>query len=839
MQPWSTTVITPLSYDTEPTVLVQFDSAKYIFNVGENTNRSFLQSRKNWRRTKGIFLTQVNSQRAIMITRRLSGMVMALADGGIERLSIVGPPGLLHYLATKRMFMYRNQLTVSPIECLPDQDAAHPEVFFKDENITVYSFPISQPGSFPNFESSFADSDEPGQKRKRADAANEPRKVPRLNERNVPEPDGLRAATLKYMFRSETPTVEGDALPPDEYKRRNPRWFYRQLPSFSFPPTYPQSSTLAYIVVGPRFRGHIDGKKLKELQVPNNPLRGKLTKGETIQFEVKGPDGPEMRTVRPEEVMGKSDPPAVVVILDVPFVEMVPSVVRSFDTVYKPFRSSDPSDLEKHTVRVVYHLLGPGVLEDERYIGFIKGFPGTAEHIFSSPEHNPNPVIFTSHGLVQYRLSQLDSDAFPLPKFSTSPPKSLKDIPSLPSNTHVLAPNYFIPLRPTGPLQQDQFLPSDKFHPAFTQPQPLPELTAAAFKEAKEAVSRHPVVQGQQPTGVKILPLGTSSAVPTIYRNVSSILVKTPDGNILLDAGEGTTGQLMRRFGLGSDEDFNNVLANLKCIFVSHVHGDHQTGLAKLLRQRKLLPHPPNHPLYLVSIRSVHLALREHHELENIGLCENPSENGVIQIMSDALNFEWDEYPQMGRWHVGGNEPWLDLQRSRKHNQDLRRSLNLDWFGTIDVDHRTKAFGVQITHANGWSITYSGDTMPTPNLVRSSQGVTLLIHEATMGDDQEHLALEKAHSTIGQAMQTARDMNADNVLLTHFSARYPKMPPSILAPPDENTTERKDPLVTVALDLAEMDLDNMWKMNLYLPAIEQCFKDSLEEGDEDLYAAIP
>jgi ribonuclease Z len=82
-------------------------------------------------------------------------------------------------------------------------------------------------------------------------------------------------------------------------------------------------------------------------------------------------------------------------------------------------------------------------------------------------------------------------------------------------------------------------------------------------------------------------------------------------------------------------------------------------------------------------------------------------------------------------------------------------------------------------------------------------------------------------------------MNAKNILLTHFSARYPKMPPSVIAPLEENTAERKDPLVTLAFDLVELDLDKMWKMNLYLPAIEKCFKDSAEEGDDDLHAMIP
>lgn len=123
---------------------------------------------------------------------------------------------------------------------------------------------------------------------------------------------------------------------------------------------------------------------MNELNVPHNVLRAKLAKGETIQFEVKGPDGPEVRTVHPEECMSKSDPPAAVIILDVPSVEMIPSVVQSFNTVYRSFRSSDPEDLEKHKVGVIYHLLGPRVLEDDRYRDFMRGFHGTAEVILVS-----------------------------------------------------------------------------------------------------------------------------------------------------------------------------------------------------------------------------------------------------------------------------------------------------------------------------------------------------------------------------------------------------------------------------------------------------------------------
>ena len=83
---------------------------------------------------------------------------------------------------------------------------------------------------------------------------------------------------------------------------------------------------------------------------------------------------------------------------------------------------------------------------------------------------------------------------------------------------------------------------------------------------------------------------------------VSSTLISIPDwGNVLLDAGEGTWGQLVRQYGLGpgpkADEaakrtinpDVWQVLRDLRCIFISHMHGDHHIGLATILAKRKLV----------------------------------------------------------------------------------------------------------------------------------------------------------------------------------------------------------------------------------------------------------
>lgn len=55
-----------------------------------------------------------------------------------------------------------------------------------------------------------------------------------------------------------------------------------------------------------------------------------------------------------------------------------------------------------------------------------------------------------------------------------------------------------------------------------------------------------------------------------------------------------------------------------------------------------------------------------------------------------------------------------------------------------------------------WRCRFSGDTTPVDSLVEAGKGATLLIHEATMADDQEEMAALKTHSTFGQAVDVAR-----------------------------------------------------------------------------------
>lgn len=59
---WSLRVLTGLTDDTEPTIVVQFDNAKYVFNAGEGTYRAFSQRRYSATKSKAIFLSALHPQ---------------------------------------------------------------------------------------------------------------------------------------------------------------------------------------------------------------------------------------------------------------------------------------------------------------------------------------------------------------------------------------------------------------------------------------------------------------------------------------------------------------------------------------------------------------------------------------------------------------------------------------------------------------------------------------------------------------------------------------------------------------------------------------------------------
>jgi len=290
---------------------------------------------------------------------------------------------------------------------------------------------------------------------------------------------------------------------------------------------------------------------------------------------------------------------------------------------------------------------------------------------------------------------------------------------------------------------------------------------------------------------------------------------------------------MARHFGLDKNDKNSawQVLRDLKCIFISHMHADYHIGLAQILAKRQLLNPPPDEPLYIVSVRGLHLYIRELSDIHDLGL--GNATNGIVSVISESIHYrETGRYIYDGAWSVGGRESWLDYQTSVDNARLMCRSLGLSSFKTVDMNHGCRCYGAVITHEDGWSIAFSGDTRPTQNLVDAAPKVTVLIHEATMVDEELALAQTKGHSTVRQAIDIGKSMSAQHILLTHFSARYTKMP----------VTEKRspsDPVILPAFDHLDMSIGTMWKMSHYIPVLEGNVSETPEDdGDEQAPEAV-
>lgn len=142
---------------------------------------------------------------------------------------------------------------------------------------------------------------------------------------------------------------------------------------------------------------------------------------------------------------------------------------------------------------------------------------------------------------------------------------------------------------------------------------------------------------------------------------------------------------------------------------------------------------------------------------------------------------------------------------------------------TVPVIHCPDSFAFILKFFE-WKLVYSGDTRPCDALKEAGKNSTLLIHEATLEDEMKAEAIEKNHSTTEEAIQIGIEMNAQHIILTHFSQRYPKIPVF-------NSIYQNH--ITIAFDLMTLKLSNLNITPQLLPYLCALFKEEILHSDSD------
>ena len=283
--------------------------------------------------------------------------------------------------------------------------------------------------------------------------------------------------------------------------------------------------------------------------------------------------------------------------------------------------------------------------------------------------------------------------------------------------------------------------------------------------------------------------LGTSSGVPTLTRNVSSLALKlSQKAEVwLFDCGEGTQHQLIKSTIKSSQ---------IRKIFITHMHGDHIYGLPGLLATLGLSGNSKGIDIYGPSNLKnfISSALKNSYckisfplkffEVENSAQTNtNLFEDELMEVKCTSLKHR---LPAFG-YRVN------EKDKPGQFNLEKAKKLNIPEgpiYGRLHSGQRVKLEDGRILNGSdfcgeprkGESFVYCTDTIFSKRAVELSKNVDLLVHESTFSDKDEEMALEKLHSTTTMAAKTALLSNAKKLVLTHLSPRY--TPKSAVKPVD-------------------------------------------------------
>ncbi|CEN62556.1 hypothetical protein ASPCAL09189 [Aspergillus calidoustus] len=937
MKYYAQIISTPTADTAGTTVLVHFDSQRYLFGqMSEGTQRAcneqsvkvasvtdiFLTGVMNWTNTGGLFgmvLTLAdtlgNSLAALkeaQLSKQANRMKMegSPKEGSSDKLqkgkddkhslTIHGPKNLTHTLATARKFIFRKGMPLYTKEYSTEnthngtKKERQIKPTYVDQNINLWAIPVGPKPRTPSsprkrsldeFKETTPvpldaiDHDQTARQSIVADMFNSSWSLDALVE--TPLADVKMPAQL-FVRNSETKDLEKyqGPVPGSGVRLPNINVFVRKpwpgATVDNIPLTKPHDESLCYVMKSRDVRGKFDPAKAMALNVEKGPNFSLLTNGQNVISK----DG---KVVTPEMVLGPERPGKGLAIVHLPTPDYVDSLVD---------RPEWTSAAVTNGLTAFIWVLGPGVWSHPRLQKFVAGMQ-FCRHIVSSPDKCPNYLVMQSAAGATIRMARLRPDNYLIPVHDnrvSSESESRSEAGNEDSSVVPAEPGLIIDMQPKFGLNHSEVVPRLNTGLMIQQ---MPKAAVTRAEVISKRLQKQPAqekirqfLKDLPSPDAEIITLGTGSSLPSKYRNVSSTLLYVPgQGYYLFDCGEGTLGQLKRAF---APEKLQEVLQNLRLVWISHLHADHHLGTASVLKAWYHANYPEGVPrpgeiemdmatilqdkrLFLVSEHSMIQWLEEYASVEDFGFAKiTPlSANPYKEYDQIKTTFRYrhcsaiGNYP--GRGSTGGSPKVTELQFGDNSTAPnlarlLREATGLSDLLTTYVPHCNGSMAVSLVFPNGFKASFSGDCRPSANFAKIGMDSTVLIHEATFNEDMIGSAIAKKHSTAGEAIEVGRKMRARAILLTHFSQRYQKVavatarqleqaqhglvdasdqddPSDDITKANISTGSDKPPPAVVpvvtAFDHMRVRVGDMYTLSAYSPAMEKLFS-TIERANEEL-----
>lgn len=270
---------------------------------------------------------------------------------------------------------------------------------------------------------------------------------------------------------------------------------------------------------------------------------------------------------------------------------------------------------------------------------------------------------------------------------------------------------------------------------------------------------------------MRLVYLGTSAAMPTSQRSLTCICLEREGEIFMFDAGEGAQNSFTR-FGFG----WNRPLK----IFVTHMHGDHCIGILGLLQTMSMQQR--SKPVEIYGPQGIEKFIGSN--VESLGL--HPGYSVIINAIDEGTVLESDQYivKACPAEHSIPAFSYVFEEKDKRGRFLKEKAIELGipeghLWGKLQRGHSVRV-GDRVIEPDqvlgekrrGRRIGISGDTRPTKKLEEFFHGCNYLSFDSTFSDELREKARLTHHSTAKEAGQLAKNADVQNLILTHFSARY-------------------------------------------------------------------
>tara|TARA_R110002020_G_scaffold454448_6_gene670195 strand:+ start:120965 stop:121870 length:906 start_codon:yes stop_codon:yes gene_type:complete len=276
---------------------------------------------------------------------------------------------------------------------------------------------------------------------------------------------------------------------------------------------------------------------------------------------------------------------------------------------------------------------------------------------------------------------------------------------------------------------------------------------------------------------MKLTILGCYAATPRTLTNPTSQVLEIKNHLFLIDCGEGTQVELRR----------NKIkFSRIKHIFISHLHGDHFFGLVGLISTFRLLNRESELHVYGPKgiKKAITIQLKLSNSWTNYPLYFHELEGTEPQVLFEDKNVTVETIPLKHRIYANGflfkekpGERKLNMNTVLNHNIDVLYYRKIKAGKDIKLDDGRIIHNSELTFDPDPAKSYAfcSDTIYKPDNIPQLEGVTAMYHESTFLESHEHLAQPTGHSTARQAGMMAKAAGVENLILGHYSTRYPDL----------------------------------------------------------------